>query len=57
MLVIRRKRKSYIIILIFKSISIEEAIFTSIASTKPAAINRVSKVKKAKYNSKRAVFI
>ena len=51
MLITRRKRrKSHTTILIFRGIGIEEAIFISIASAKPAATNRVGKVKKAKYN-------
>ena len=46
------RRKSYIIILIFKSIGIKKAIFISTASAKPIAINRVGKVEKTKYNLK-----
>ena len=55
LLITKRKKRSYTTILIFRGIGTEEAIFTSIASTKPAVIGRVGKVKKAKYNLKRAV--
>jgi hypothetical protein len=49
-LLITRRRRSYIIILIFKGIGTEEAIFINIASAKPTAIDRVSEVEKAKYD-------
>ena len=55
MLVIRRRRRSRIIILIFRGIGTEEAIFINIAGAKPAAIGRVDKAKKAKYNPEKAV--
>ena len=44
------KRRSRTTILIFKGIGTKEAISTSIASARPAAIGRVGKVEKAKYN-------
>ena len=49
MLIIKRRR-SCTIILIFRGIGIEEAIFASTASTKPAATGRVGEVEKVKYN-------
>ena len=56
MLITRRKRRrSRIIILIFRGISTEEAISVNIAGAKPVAIGRVGEVEKAKYNLKRAV--
>ena len=47
------KRRSRTTILIFKGIGTKEAISTSIASARPAAIGRVGKVEKAKYNPAR----
>ena len=55
LLITKRKRRSYIIILIFKGIGTEKAIFVNIASAKPITIGRVGEVEKAKYNLKRAV--
>ena len=51
----RRRRRSHTTISIFRGIGIEEAIFVSTASAKPAAIGRVGEVEKAKYNLERAV--
>ena len=56
MLIIKRRRKkSYTIILIFRGIGTKEAIFISTASAKPTATGRVGEAEKAKYNPKRAV--
>ena len=52
MLVTKRKR-SRTTILIFGGIGTKEAIFINIAGAKPAAISRVGKVEKAKYNPAR----
>ena len=49
-MLVTRRRRSYTIISIFGGIGIEEAIFASIASAKPAATGRVGKVEKAKYD-------
>ena len=46
------RRRSCTIILIFRGIGIEEAIFINTASAKPIAIGRVGEVEKAKYNLK-----
>ena len=49
MLIIKRRRKkSYTIILIFRGIGTEEAIFASTAGAKPAATGRVGEAEKAK---------
>ena len=55
MLVIRRRRRSRIIILIFRGIGTKEAISASTAGAKPAATGRVGEAEKVKYDPERAV--
>ena len=49
-MLVTRRRRSRTTILIFRGIGTKEAIFTSTAGTRPAAIGRVDKAEKAKYD-------